>query len=97
VADLPLGTSRMFFATSSCGFELELHGASRFKHSSNPQIAKYILVDLELSPSQRSPRQGRELEAELKFKLNLELAALPVVTKSESAAVPRQLEGHAIS
>jgi hypothetical protein len=36
--------------------------ASRFKHSSNPQLAKYILVGLELPPSQRSPRQGREAE-----------------------------------
>jgi hypothetical protein len=35
---------------------------SRFKHSSNPQLAKYILVGLELPPSQRSPRQGREAE-----------------------------------
>jgi hypothetical protein len=31
---------------------------SRFKHSSNPQLAKYILVGLELPPSRRSPRQG---------------------------------------
>jgi hypothetical protein len=30
--------------------------------SSNPQLAKYILVGLELPPSQRSPRQGREAE-----------------------------------
>jgi hypothetical protein len=39
--------------------------AKRFKHSSNPQLlAKYILpvVGLELPPSQRSPRQGREAE-----------------------------------
>jgi hypothetical protein len=37
----------------------------KFKHSSNPQLAKYyILVGLELPPSQRSPgpRQGREAE-----------------------------------
>jgi hypothetical protein len=44
------------------------NSASRFKHSSNPQLAKYILVGLELppSPSQRSPRQLRQgSEAEL--------------------------------
>jgi hypothetical protein len=47
---------------------ISLRYRSRFnlKHSSNPQlvVAKYILVGLELPPSQRSPRQGRE-EVEL--------------------------------
>jgi hypothetical protein len=46
-------------------FEDLVEGSSlRFKHwhSSNPQLAKYTLVGLELPPSQRSPRQGREAE-----------------------------------
>jgi hypothetical protein len=36
----------------------------RFKHSKNPQLVKHVLVGLrlELPPSQRSLRQGREAE-----------------------------------
>jgi hypothetical protein len=40
-----------------------LNGES--KHSSNPQLAKYILVGPELPPSQRSPRQGREAQLQV--------------------------------